>query len=108
MSPMLTKVLLSTFVVGLTLGSNMVSSSPAPRKAASAPAKTLAAVEECCKQQGGTYDPARKHCAVYTFSEMAMTGVHDVLRQCLSSKTGVPRDQIPIRTRYIDRPGSNY
>ena len=107
MSPMPTKLLLSTFVVGLILGSSMANSAAAPRRAASTPAQA-SALEECCKQQGGTYDPARKGCSIYTFSEMIMAGAHDTLRQCLSSKTGVRRDQIPIRTRYLDRPGSNY
>ena len=107
MSPMLTKVLLPPFVVGSILGSSIVNSASAPRRVASTPTQA-SAVEECCKQQGGTYDPAMKRCAIYTFSEMAVAGAHDALRQCLSSKTGVRRDQIPIHTRYLDRPGSNY
>jgi len=99
-SPMRTKLLLSTFVVGSILGSTMVDSASEPRRPTSAPAKALA-VEECCKQQGGAYDPAKKGCTVYTFSEMAVSATHDAIRQCLSSKTGIPRDQIPLNTRYI-------
>jgi hypothetical protein len=107
MSPMPTKVLLSTFVVQLILGSSIVNSVAAPKRAASTASQT-SALEECCKQQGGTYDPALKRCGIYTFSETIMTGAHDTLRQCLSSKTGVRRDQIPIQTRNLDKPGANY
>jgi hypothetical protein len=106
MSPMPTKVLLSTFVVGLILGSSVVNSAAAPKRTATT--SQASALEECCKQQGGTYDVAQRRCGIYTFSETIMVGAHDTMRQCLSSKTGVRRDQIPIQTRNLDKPGSKY
>ncbi len=100
----LTKFLLAATAVALIVGSTAAQSATARKKVPSISPK-MSAVEECCKQQGGTYDTI---CHIYSWSEHGPIGREDALRQCISSKTGLRRDQIPIHPRYIDRPGANY
>jgi hypothetical protein len=102
----LATLLLSTMAVALILGSTTAGSAPARKKAPTA-SSGASAVEECCKQQGGTFEPVSR-CTIYDFSEHGSMSKQDAFRQCISSKTGLRRDQIPIHQRYIDRPGANY
>jgi hypothetical protein len=104
---MLTKLLLSATAAGLIIGSTAVLSAPAKKRAPSTSPK-ISAVEECVKQQGGSYDPVSKKWLIHDYSEMGGTAKADALRECLSRKTGTPRHQIPVPTYYIDRPGANY
>jgi hypothetical protein len=104
MPHMIANIVRSALLAALIFGPTAADAAPAKKRAPTTPPK-MSAVEECCKQQGGTYEGK---CNIYTWSEHGGIGRQDALRQCISSKTGLRRDQIPIHTRYIDRPGANY
>jgi hypothetical protein len=93
--------------LALIVGSTAAESATAKKRPPRA-SPSISAVEECVKQQGGSYDPVRKKWLIHDYSEMGGTAKADALRQCLSRKTGAPQNQISVPTYYIDRPGVNY
>ncbi len=93
--------------LALIVGSTTAESATAKKRPPRA-SPGISAVEECVKQQGGSYDPVRKKWMIHDYSEMGGTAKADALRDCLSRKTGTARGQIPVPTYYIDRPGMSY
>jgi hypothetical protein len=67
-------------------------------KAASSPASN-AAVGECFKQSGGTYDPVKKAWTLH-MSEHDVTVRSDTLRGCISRATGVAPGSVTLRERW--------
>ncbi len=104
MPRMLRTIVRSALMTALIFGPTATHAAPANKRALTTPPK-MTGVEECCKQQGGTYNGK---CTIYDWSEDGSMGREDALRQCISQKTGARREQIPIRRTYTDRPGVNY
>ena len=80
----------------------MVDSASAPRRAASAPANT-SAVEECCKQQGGTYEAGQRVIEDYNVMASAKAALDCHVRY-LAAELGPQNTRVnaisagPIRT----------
>jgi hypothetical protein len=54
-----------------------------------------AAYVECFKQHGAAYDPASKKWTLHT-TELHSMNMLDTIRDCISRRTGIPRNAIVI------------
>ena len=74
---------------------------PAGAKDKPAAKSAQAVAAECFKQNGYSYDPAKKTWNIIS-SDEGLVGKNDALRDCISRGTGIPRTAVPIISRKQD------